>query len=367
MGAKTGSTWRLIDPGHLRAHENMAWDAALLEVMSQTEGEPLFRFEEFRPRAVLVGFHQDVEQEVNLAYCRQHGLEVNRRLTGGGAIYEDESQVGWELVAKRDDPALPWDRRALFEVCCRAVAAGLKELGVEARFRPKNDIEVGGRKISGTGGTDLGDALLFHGSLLVDLDVETMVRSLKIPAEKLKDKAVSSTKERVTCLAWELGEIPPRPVIKQAILNGFRKILGIQFVPGDFSAQEKACYRKLAPYYASADWVYQIRKKTATSMVTAMRKTPGGLINLAVSVNVPAKRIKQALITGDFFCIPPRAILDLESRLKDLPYEQETISEVIQEFFRKAEIPGVTPEDFLHLFQEAKKFFSGKGETASGG
>ena len=81
-------------------------------------------------------------------------------------------------------------------------------LGVDAQFRPRNDIEVDGRKISGTGGAFDGDALMYQGTLLIQFDVEKMLRVLRIPAEKLSDKAIASARERVANLADLLGEAP---------------------------------------------------------------------------------------------------------------------------------------------------------------
>jgi len=95
----------------------------------------------------------------------------------------------------------------------------------QSTFRPRNDIEINGRKISGTGGTESDGAFLFQGTMLTDFDVDTMLRSLRIPVEKLKAKEIDSVKERVTCLKWELGYTPPLEVVKEAIQTGFEKAL----------------------------------------------------------------------------------------------------------------------------------------------
>lgn len=356
--------WRLIDSGHQSAPENMARDAALLEEMAENGGVPLLRFEQFRPDCVLVGFHQAVEQEINLEFCKQNNIEINRRITGGGAIYEDESQVGWEIVVKKDHPAIPQDKTELFKLICEAVICGLGYLGVKAGFRPKNDIEVNGRKISGTGGTDLGDALLFHGSLLVDWNVEVMVNALNIPTEKMRDKAITSIKERVTCLAWEMGKAPPEVKIKEALVQGFAKVLGVQLIPATYTKAEEERYQRLLPYYRSDEWIYHIRRDLADrKMASALKKTPGGLVKLSLSADRKGRRIKQALLTGDFFCTPPRAVLDLESRLKDLPYQEQQVRRVIEEFLLQAEVPGVSLEDLLELFTStASEIFGEEGD-----
>jgi lipoate-protein ligase A len=194
----------------------MCLDEALLEAFLQ-----------FRPHCALVGFHQSVEQELRLDFCEENGIHINRRITGGGAIYFGEDALGWELIAGKDVASR--HIHSLYHRLCEAAIDGLRELGIDASFRPVNDIEVEGRKISGTGGTEARGAFLFQGTLLVDLDLQVMLRALRIPTEKLKDKEIDSLKERVTCLKWELGHMPPMEVIKNAIKKGFSRAFGAEF------------------------------------------------------------------------------------------------------------------------------------------
>ncbi|HSV94211.1 MAG TPA: lipoate--protein ligase, partial [Desulfobacterales bacterium] len=85
----------------MTAAENMALDDALLELKGEGRTPDTIRFLQFAPRAVLVGFHQSVAEEVRLDYCRAHGIDVNRRNTGGGAIFFDENQLGWEVICRK--------------------------------------------------------------------------------------------------------------------------------------------------------------------------------------------------------------------------------------------------------------------------
>ena len=212
-------TWRLLDTGVNDAATNMCLDQAVLEARARGAVPDTIRFLQFSPPAVLVGYHQSVDLEVRVPYCEDQGIDINRRLTGGGAIFFDRTQLGWEVFASK--ASFPGDVGALNERVCRGAIAGLRHLGVEATFRPVNDIEVGGRKISGTGGTESGGAFLFQGTLLVDFDVETMVRALRVPTEKLKDKEIDNLRDRVTCLDWLLGRTPPLENIKAAMARGF--------------------------------------------------------------------------------------------------------------------------------------------------
>lgn len=145
----------------------------------------------FNPPAVLVGYHQSVEQ-VRMEFCKSMGIEIDRRITGG-AIFFDTKSLGWEVIASKSDVGFYRSVEELYERMCERPILGLRELGVQAKFRLKNDIEVNGRKISGTGWTERDDTFLFQGTLLIDFDV-IKIRALRIPIVKLKDKEVESAK-----------------------------------------------------------------------------------------------------------------------------------------------------------------------------
>jgi lipoate-protein ligase A len=334
----------------------MALDEAVLTARSKGLVPNTLRFLQFSPHCTLVGYHQAVEQEIRLAFCREHGVEVNRRLTGGGGLYWDSSQLGWEIYATLDDPVFPRRAEALYERICQGAIRGLDRLGVRAAFRPKNDIEIDGRKISGTGGTSLDGAFLFQGTLLVDFDVDTMLRALRIPTEKLKDKEIESVRERVTCLAWELSAVPPLDEIKAALAAGFAETFGVELVPGPLTSFEEELLDERLPYFWSDEWVYGVRRPLARrDELRALYKSPGGLIRASLVVNAQARRIREAFITGDFFAYPRRAILDLEALLKGVPADVDVVRDVVERFFaeEEVEIPGVTAEDVLQALRDA--------------
>ncbi len=351
-----GETWRLLDTGPRSAAENMALDEVVLTARSRNAVPNTLRFLQFFPRCTLVGYHQAVEQEVRIPYCQEHGIEINRRLTGGGGLFWDETQLGWEIFASGNDPRFLRPAESLYELLCQGAIRGLEKLGVRAAFRPKNDIEVNGRKISGTGGTSMDGAFLFQGTLLVDFDVDTMLRALRIPTEKLKDKEIASVRERVTCLAWELGAPPTLPQIKAALVAGFSEALGVEFEPGTLTPLEQELLETRLPYFRSDEWVYGTRRPLLRrDELRALYKSPGGLIRISLVVDAQAHRIREAFITGDFFAYPRRAILDLEARLKGVPAEVEAASRVVEEFFAtdQPEIPGVSATDVIRTLREA--------------
>ena len=340
----------------MTAAENMALDDTLLELKSKGKTPDTIHFLQFSPRAVLTGFHQSVEEEIRTQFCQTEGIHINRRITGGGAIFFDENQLGWEIICSKSffNVRLPSNR--LFRALCNPIITALKILGLEADFRPRNDIEVNGRKISGTGGTDSDDAFLFQGTMLVDFDVDTMLRSLRIPIEKLKAKEIDSVKERVTCLKWELGYVPSSENIKTAIQTGFETELDIKLIPDGLTIAEEKLFEKKLKYYQSDEWIHFVKPKfKQKEVIQTAYKSEAGMVRFTLVVNLPQKRIKDIYITGDFLSFPPRALFDLESLLRGLRLDRKKLFELVKQFFDEGliTIPGMDYRDFIKPLDQA--------------
>jgi lipoate---protein ligase len=350
------TTWRLLDMPPMTAAENMAMDETLLELKGQGKAPNTLRFLQFTPRAVLVGYHQSVKEEIRVSYCREAGIDINRRITGGGAILFDENQLGWEVICDKSvfDVNIPDSR--LFKTLCRPTIEALDGLGIAADFRPRNDIEIKGRKISGTGGTESERAFLFQGTLLVDFDVDTMLKALKIPVEKLKAKEIDSVKERVTCLTWELGTTLSLVDIKTAMKNGFENVFNIRLVPGGLTSEEKALFKEKLAFFQSSAWIDKVAPKfRKRESVQSAYKTDAGLVRFTLAVNLPQKRLKDVYITGDFLSFPTRALYDMEAALRGAPLDKAVLNDIIHGFFQsgKIQIPGMGFEDFIKPLDQA--------------
>ena len=346
------NTWRIIDTGLRPAAENMALNRALLEARQADEIPSTLRFLRFKPCALL-GFHQSAEQELNLEYCAENGVEIQRRITGGGAIYFDETQIGWELYLHKRDLGTA-DMTQISRRICEAAARGMSALGVDAKFRPRNDIEVDGKKISGTGGAFDGDALMYQGTLLIQFDVEKMLRVLRIPAEKLSDKAIASARERVANLADLIGRVPDMEEVKAALAEAFASEFSVAFETGDLTDSELNRYDEALAEIDHPDWVSMLSKPVADMpLVEAVQKFSGGLLRVRVAYDRKMQRIKQVWLTGDVFVSPKRTIADLESALRDIAAEQ--LKQKVQDFFAQREVDmlTLTPDDFVAVIQMA--------------
>jgi lipoate-protein ligase A len=237
---------------------------------------------------------------------------------------------------------------------CEAAARGISALGVDARFRPRNDIEVNGKKISGTGGAFDGDALMYQGTLLIEFDVEKMLRVLRIPAEKLSDKAIASARERVTNLRDLLGYTPVLEVVQSCLMQAFADEFGVSFEQDSLSEPEQERYRAALAEIDHPDWVNMLSQPQSDApLLTATRKFSGGLLQATLAFDALTRRIKQVWFTGDFFISPRRAIADLEAALKDSPVNMA--DKRIADFFAgcDADMLLLTPDDFALVLRDA--------------
>lgn len=346
------TTWRSLDTGLRPAAQNIALNRALLEARQENASPSTLRFLRFEPCALL-GYHQSAEQELNLGYCREHGITVQRRITGGGALYFDTTQIGWELYLHKRELGVA-DMTAISRRICEAAARGISTLGVDAQFRPRNDIEVDGRKISGTGGAFDGDALMYQGTLLIEFDVEKMLRVLKIPAEKLSDKAVASARERVANLADLLGQVPLMAQVQAALASAFAEEFGVEFAPAPLTPREETLYQAALAEIDHPDWInLLVRPATDQPTLDAVRKFSGGLLRASVAFDRSHGRIKQVWFSGDVFISPRRTLADLEAALRDTLAEQ--LAHNVKQFFagRTVDMLTLTADDFVSVLHQA--------------
>jgi lipoate-protein ligase A len=346
--------FRVIDTGVREGRRQIAFDQALIDLHKAGRVPDTIRFLRFPPTA-LIGRHQALSREVKLDYCRSHGIGVARRITGGGAIYFDEGQLGWELVFQRATLGIG-SLGELARAICEAAAAGLSRLGVNAKYRPRNDIEVDGRKLSGTGGFFDEDTLFYQGTVLVDMNPADMVAALNVAHAKLEKRSLDSAAQRVVTLKELLGRAPEIRVIEDALLAGFAERLGIAPKRGTTSAEEEALAAKHARDEIGTDaFVHEIDDPDADASVRSGSHTGrGGTVTAHLRCEGAGnERIREALITGDFFVTPPRVVFDLEASLRQVPVNEAGAA--VERFFAQARVGllSVSPADFRAAVEAA--------------
>ncbi|MDZ7368597.1 MAG: lipoate--protein ligase family protein [candidate division KSB1 bacterium] len=325
--------WRLITDDNVSASFGLAADDALAQRAGIGASPSTLRLYTYRSHCALAGRFQRIENEIHLDFCRRHDIQVNRRPTGGGAIIMGAEQLGVALMIPAGGEDTYGRARELMEKFSAGVVWALHQLGVPAHFRRKNDIEVHGRKIAGLGIHRAGNGgLLFHASLLVDLDVPLMLRVLNTPFEKISDKEIATVAARTTTVRRELGRLISLNEVRHKVAEGYARAFNTKMKGGDFSAEELHAINKLEQEkYLSRDWIFQA---TAVSDArgAAKMKTPGGL--LEVKVTLAGRMLKAAYITGDFFAAE-NAVADLEASLRWHTSAPEAIATTLQRVYAK--------------------------------
>ena len=144
--------------------------------------------------SVIFGRNQVAENEVNFGYCREHGIKVYRRKSGGGCVYADQDNVMMSFVTPSEDVALTFNR------FIGMLLLVLRKLGIEATSTTHNDVMIGGRKVSGTAFYHLPGRSIVHATLLYDTNMEHMLNAITPGPEKLEAKGIKSVRQRITLL-----------------------------------------------------------------------------------------------------------------------------------------------------------------------
>jgi lipoate-protein ligase A len=294
--------WRLIQDDGVSASFGLAADECLAHRVGIGTSQPTLRLYTYRSYCALVGRFQNIDNEIDRAYCEANGIALNRRPTGGGAIIMGKDQLGIALCIPSREEDSYRHARALMVTFSAGIISGLEAIGIQAAFWGKNDLEIHHRKVAGLGVYRASEGgLLFHASLLVDLDLALMLR-------------------RETASPVALDEI------RASIAAGYRRAFGVSLAPGDFLPDELEAIDALEKSkYLTPDWVNQTTAIPDT-FGSAKVKTPAGLLD--VRATLAGNTIKAMFIGGDFFATEG-AVADLEARLRWHPASPERVRETL--------------------------------------
>ena len=344
-----GGQWRLLADDGAGAAEGLALDEALMARYARGEPDhpPTLRLYTYRSHCALVGRYQNLEAEVDLAACERTGTPVSRRPTGGGAIIMGAGQLGIAVTSRAPAGKRP---REIIEELAAAVTAGLAELGITAVFRGKNDLEAGGRKIAGLGlYVDQAGAMLFHASVLADLDIGFMLEVLRIPAAKLADKAAAAVAQRVTTVTEQAGRPWDGAMLRHLIASGFTHTFGATLEPAEPDPAERMLAASLATdRYRAQSWLGD-RSMSADGSGSAVLKTPAGLARIYLTTH--GDLVKNAIVVGDFNDLPP-ALVQMESALRWRRLDERTVADVVASS-GAAQALGIEAGHLTHAVLEA--------------
>lgn len=308
---------------------------------------------------VCIGYHQDIEKEVDLEFCAANGLPVYRREVGGGAVYLDNGQLFTQWIFHKEN--LPASLEERFKLYIDPLIATYQALGINANHRPVNDVHVNGKKIGGTGAAQIGSAEVVVGSLMYTFDKKTMSRVLKVPSEKMRDKIFESLEAYMTTMTEQLGYTPDRAQVKDLYMRQVSEALGVEVYEGEWTPEEEAMAADLDARFVSEEWLYQkgrlrqpgVKIHEDVHVVEAAFKAQGGLIRVIARLH--EGRIDDVSISGDFTLMPSFALGALEQSIRGMRATPETLEARLKEAYNRLSIqsPGVTPADFTTAIMNA--------------
>ncbi len=318
--------------------EGLAVDDALPQSVARNNSSPILHLYTFVP-SVIVGKYQDIEAALRLERCKAHGIEFNRRSTGGGTVIMGPEIVALGLGINVDHPRLKKGVGGVFQSLSLVLLRALDRVGIQGYFQPKNDLEVNGRKIAGLSAASEADScLLFHTSLLVDFDIALMTDIMNTPVIKLEDKGYNCFSQRMTTVRDELGRKVSVTEIIEAIQNSFEEEFCICFKEDSPDEWEKKTIQGfIEERYTKDEWIFSHRHPRAR-MGVGQLKTKGGLLEIYLALS--GASIESIMVTGDFFSTT-EDLHRIENALKWTSARRESIENNIASVWHDNMIYGV--------------------------
>ena len=270
---------------------------------------------------LMIGKYQNALEEIDAAYAREHGITVVRRLSGGGTIYPDRGGWQFTFITRSLGAEIEFARFV------DPIVEVLRSLGLDAAATGRNDITVGGRKVSGNAQFRLGDATVHHGSLLFDTDLTELARAATPKPYKITSKAIRSVRDRVTNIRDALREAGLPDLTAEA----FHDLLVSRLSDSvrTLTEDEKAAIDAIArEQFADPALLWKAVPRFELEKVI---HTSGGTFEIGLTVRHGV--IESALIRGDFFSSSSDpAGENPGALLTGVPYDPASVTDALRPF-----------------------------------
>ncbi|WP_414045917.1 lipoate--protein ligase [Macrococcus equi] len=311
---------------------NLAMEEYVLKHLPKDDSYFLFYVNE---PSIIIGKNQNTFAEINQAYVDEKNIHVVRRISGGGAVYHDLGNLNFSFVTKADD-----DSFHNFKKFTMPIVEALNKLGVNAEMTGRNDLQVGERKVSGNAMFQSGDRMFSHGTLMLNSDIEEVVRSLTVSEKKLITKGIKSIRSRVANIQEFLDHQITMEEFKQTLLQSIfdGPVEQYKLSEDDWKKIEQISEEK----YRNYDWNYG---KNPKYNYEVKQKFPGGMLEL--KINVVKGMMDDIKIFGDFFGVGE--VSEIEALLKGLPHNQSAVRNALDTIDFTHYFGRVSKEEFLSL------------------
>lgn len=264
------TAWRLLKLETNDAFANMAIDETIVTARIEELVPNTLRFYRWNPSAVSIGRFQDVFDEVHVEDCQRYGVDVVRRITGGGTVYHEfKGEITYSVVVKEEELGTQ-DVVIAYNTICDGIIEAATILGVNADFNPGDprncpNIAIDGKKISGSAQFHKGGVLLQHGTFLLDVDLTKMFTFLKVPWAKTITDIICVAKERITSIKHELASNISTEEAYKALIKGFQKAFDTEFTEEETltTYEQKLAEKLRKEKYTTEKW--NLRGKTKLS------------------------------------------------------------------------------------------------------
>jgi len=237
----------------------MATDHAIMHGISISESMPTIRFYRWRRPSVTLGYFQKIAECVNTVYCRENGISVTRRETGGGTVLHYK-ELTYSFTVPVNSGIVTAGVEDSFKQIISPIINSLNRFSVRAEYRPVNDIVINNRKISGSAQLRKKGVIQQHGTIIMDMDNELIRSALIRDEENLKARGFVSMDESITSVRNETGAEINDAFIEKIILSliqNFSKSFNAELYAGNLSENELVIMKLYSKKFESDEWNFK--------------------------------------------------------------------------------------------------------------
>lgn len=282
---------------------------------------------------VIFGRNQLIANEVNLDYCREHGIQYYRRKSGGGCVFADMSNIMLSYITRSDNVELTFSRYTT------AVVSTLRGLGLDASATGRNDILIGDRKVSGNAFYHLPGRSIVHGTMLYDSDMTHIVHAITPSTAKLASKGVASVASRITTISQH----------SDITLEDFKAHLRSTLCDSEqrLTADDIDAIEQIMQDYLSDEFI--LGNNPRCNLVR--RGRIDGVGELEVSLELHRNVIRRANVAGDYFLLGD---LDhgLTERLQGVAFTRESLTQALQDVDLSTIIMNLSTNQFINFLTD---------------